>query len=166
MSGTKSETAVVHETGAGRLQLKAEAGGSVFLVDEPVASGGLGSGPNPYDLLSTALAACTAMTVRLYAERKNWPLAGVKVAVSHRREGLGAKDMFETKVHLDGPLDDVQKAKIMEIAARCPVHLTLAKGSDISLAEGAALFDDEPSASAPALSDHGRDMEHASADLV
>ena len=163
MPTSGNETAVVHETGAGRLQLEAEAGGSVFIVDEPVSAGGLGSGPNPYDLLATALAACTAMTVRLYAERKKFPVAHVRVAVSHHREGLGAKDMFDVKVNLAGPLDDDQKSRIMAIAGRCPVHLTLAKGSDISLSAGAASFDDG-AATGQTLSNHAEDIRLASMD--
>jgi len=121
----------VHETGAGRFQVEVQAAGTRFLADEPVAAGGLGTGPNPYDLLSSALGACTAMTVRLYAERKGWPLTSVTVRVIHRREGLQAKDRFAREIRLEGDLSFDQRRRLLEIAERCPVHLTLERGSEV-----------------------------------
>src|SRR6185312_6987339 len=106
-------------------------GKSAFLADEPVEVGGLGSGPNPYDLLNAALGACKTMTMRLYANRKNWPLERAEVAVRHRRADLNARDVFEVEVTLEGPLDESQRAKLMEIAERCPVSVTLTRGSDV-----------------------------------
>src|SRR5689334_23741319 len=76
---------VVAETHLGRLQLLARAPDAAFIVDEPVSAGGLGTGPNPYDLMAAALASCTALTIRLYAERKGWPLKHVEVSVRHHR---------------------------------------------------------------------------------
>lgn len=125
------ETIVVAETGIGRFQAEVRVGNTAFLVDEPVASGGLGTGPNPYNLLSAALGACKSMTIRLYATRKNWPLQRVRVAVRHNRADLQAKDVFEVDVTLEGPLDDTQKARLLEIAERCPVHMTLTRGADV-----------------------------------
>jgi len=86
-----SETVLVAETGLGKYQVEARAGDAAFLIDEPVSAGGLGSGPNPYNLLSAALGACTAMTIRLYASRKGWPLTHVRTAVRHCRAGLQAQ---------------------------------------------------------------------------
>jgi len=125
------ETTLVAETGLGRYQVEIRVGKSAFLADEPVEAGGLGTGPNPYDLLSAALGACKTMTIRLYANRKNWPLKHVKAAVRHRRADLNAKDLFEVDVTLEGELDESQRAKLMEIAERCPVSLTLTRGSEV-----------------------------------
>jgi len=126
-----SETTIVAETGLGKYQVEARVGDAAFLIDEPVAAGGLGTGPNPYNLLSAALGACTTMTIRLYANRKGWPLARVQVAVKHSRADLNARDVFQMEIALEGDLDDVQRARLMEIAERCPVHLTLARGSEV-----------------------------------
>jgi putative redox protein len=128
---TESETTLVSETGRGKYQVEARIGQSRLLIDEPLDAGGLGSGPNPYNLLSAALGGCTAMTIRLYAARKNWPLAHVAVAVRHSRAGLEGRDRFEIDIMLEGALDEVQRARLKEIADRCPVHLTLARGSEV-----------------------------------
>ena len=132
---TDSETTIVRETHKGKYQVEAKAGsGDTFLIDEPVSAGGLGAGPNPYNLLSAAVGACTTMTIRLYADRKGWPLTDVRTAVRHSRAGLQAKDTFELDIALEGALDDSQRARLMEIAEHCPVHLTLARGSDVRAA--------------------------------
>jgi len=126
-----SDSLLVAETGLGRLQLVARTETDAFLVDEPKSVGGLGSGPNPYDLLAAALGSCKAMTMRLYAERKAWPLTRVQVSVRHRRASLQARDGFECTVTLEGPLDEAQRARLLEIADHCPVHRTLDRGSDV-----------------------------------
>jgi putative redox protein len=125
------ETTLVAETGLGRFQAEVRVGTAAFLVDEPVASGGLGTGPNPYNLLSAALGSCKSMTIRLYATRKNWPLERVRVAVRHGRTGLHARDVFEADVTLEGALDEAQRARLLEIAESCPVHMTLTRGADV-----------------------------------
>ena len=86
MSDVAGETIVVDETGKGDFQVEVKAGTSSFLMDEPVQAGGLGSGPNPYDLLSAAIGACALMTIRLYARRKQWPLERVRLKVTHHRD--------------------------------------------------------------------------------
>lgn len=126
-----SETVLVAETGLGRYQVEARAGDASLLIDEPVSAGGLGSGPNPYNLLSAALGACTAMTLRLYAQRKGWPLTRAQVSVRHTRVNLQSPDTFRLDIGLEGPLDDAQRTRLLEIAERCPVHLTLARGSAV-----------------------------------
>jgi putative redox protein len=131
MSNSTTETTIVAETGLGKYQVEARVGDAAFLIDEPVAFGGLGSGPNPYNLLSAALGACTTMTIRLYANRKGWPLTRVRVAVKHSRADLNARDVFQMDIALEGELDEAQRARLMEIAERCPVHLTLARGSEV-----------------------------------
>jgi putative redox protein len=132
MTSADSETITVTETGLGKYQVEARVHDAAFLIDEPVSAGGLGSGPNPYDLLAAALGACTTMTIRLYASHKGWPLKRVETAVRHSRAGLNAKDHFELDIALEGDLDAEQRARILEIADRCPVHLTLARGSEVA----------------------------------
>jgi len=127
-----SETVLIAETGLGKYQVEARMGDAAFLIDEPVSAGGLGAGPNPYDLISAAVGACTTMTVRLYANRKGWPLTKVRTAVRHERGSLHDKDSFTLDITLEGALSHEQRARLLEIAERCPVHLTLARGSDVS----------------------------------
>lgn len=126
-----SETILVAETGLGRYQVEARAGDTTLLIDEPVSAGGLGSGPNPYNLLSAALGACTVMTLRLYANRKGWPLTRTQVSIHHTRVNLQSPDTFALEIALEGTLDETQRARLLEIAERCPVHLTLARGSAV-----------------------------------
>ena len=124
------DTVTVTETGVGKFQVEVLAGGAVFLADEPVAAGGLGSGPNPYDLLAASLGSCTAMTMRLYAARKGWPLARATVRVLHTRLADG-RDRFAREITLEGALDADQRRRLLEIAERCPVHRTLERGAQI-----------------------------------
>jgi putative redox protein len=126
-----SETITVAETGRGKYQVEARVGDATLLIDEPADVGGLGSGPNPYNLLAAALGACTTMTLRLYADRKGWPLKHVEAGVRHTRASLPARDLFDIDIALDGPLDAAQRAKLLEIAGKCPVHLSLSRGSEI-----------------------------------
>jgi putative redox protein len=149
---------VVAETHIGRLQLVARAPDGAFIVDEPVSAGGTGTGPNPYDLLAAALASCTALTLRLYADRKGWPLKHVEVSVRHHRSSLEARDRFDRCIELDGPLDEAQRARLLEIADRCPVHQTFDRGADVST-KLAAVLDPAPAAAQP--SEHARDMGEA-----
>lgn len=153
---------IVAETGVGRLQVEARTASGPLLIDEPASVGGLGSGPNPYDLMSAALGACTTMTLRLYAERKGWPLKRVQVSVRHHRVSLEARDLFDRTISLEGPLDEAQRARLLQIAERCPVHRTLERGSDIRTAVAAALSA-EPSTAVPPQ--HMRDMEQAGGGL-
>jgi uncharacterized OsmC-like protein len=97
--------------------------------------GGLGSGPSPYELVSAGLGACTAMTLRLYAERKGWPLRRTRVAVRHDKiAGQTPPDLFARQIALEGPLEAEQTAKLFEIADKCPVHRTLEGGSRVTTA--------------------------------
>jgi putative redox protein len=111
------------------------AAGHALRADEPVAVGGTASGPGPYDLLLAALGSCTGMTLRLYADRKGWPLERVEVTLRHDRihakdcadceTQVGMLDRIEREIALRGPLDEAQRARLLEIADRCPVHRTL-----------------------------------------
>ena len=125
------DAVVVEETGVGRFQVEARAGSATILVDEPESVGGMGSGPNPYDLLAAALGACTTMTLRLYANQKAWPLTRARVSVVHHRGTLKARDVFDREITLEGDLDETQRARLIQIAERCPVHVTLTRGADI-----------------------------------
>jgi putative redox protein len=128
---------IVSDTGRGLFQVQVQAGGAVFDADEPVEAGGLGSGPTPYDLLSAGLGACTAMTLKLYAEQKAWPLAHVQVVVGHvKREDEPPPDLFTREIVLEGELTEDQRARLLEVAGRCPVHRTLERGSAVTTLAG------------------------------
>ena len=132
-SASEPGEVVVEETGEGNFQVEVLAGGARFLADEPVEVGGLGSGPTPYDLLCAALGACTAMTIRMYARRKAWPLRHVRVCVGHARTGGDdPPDGFLREVALEGDLTEEQRSRLMEIAERCPVHASLKQGARVS----------------------------------
>ena len=116
-------------------------GSHLLRADEPSSiEGGLDSGPAPYDFLLAGLGACTAMTLRLYAARKNWPLESVDVYLQHEKQhqkdaaiGEGAHlDKMTRTISMTGALDEVQCARLLEIADKCPVHKTLESGVDIS----------------------------------
>lgn len=125
------EAVRVEETGAGRYQVEVQAGPSRFLADEPIEVGGMDSGPSPYDLLSAALGACTAMTCRMYADRKAWPLSRVTVEVTHQARKGAEPDRFTREVGLEGDLDEEQRRRLIEIAEKCPVHRTLTEGAQV-----------------------------------
>lgn len=109
------------------------------VADEPLAYGGTDRGMSPYGFLAAALAACTSMTIRMYARRKAWPLDHVHVDVSHRKvhaqdsdlTGPNRIDAFTREIHLEGDLTTDQRARLLEIADRCPVHKTLEAGARV-----------------------------------
>jgi uncharacterized OsmC-like protein/alpha-beta hydrolase superfamily lysophospholipase len=128
---------VAEETGAGRFQVAIQAGGIRFLADEPAAVGGLGSGPTPYDLLSSGLAACTTMTLRMYADQKDWAIGRIRTAVGHaKRKGEVPADLFTRKIDFDGAVDPEQRARLLEIADKCPVHRTLEASARVETSLG------------------------------
>ena len=129
-----SRDVVVASENAGFLQ-NVSIGPHRFQADEPVEVAGCDAGPNPYELLLTALGACTAMTIRMYANRKQWPLEVVRVRLMHEKihaedcldcetkEGL--VERIEREILLGGNLSDEQREKLLEIADKCPIHRTL-----------------------------------------
>ncbi len=148
--------AEAEETREGKFQVAISAGDHVFLADEPESVGGMGSGPSPFDLLSAALAACTTMTLRLYADGKGWPVTRIRTAVGHDRQpGDARPDLYHCRIALEGAIDAEQRTRMMDIAARCPVHRTLDQGSRFTLAEG------EPPAPCDPPEAHRKAMERA-----
>ena len=116
-----------------------------LVADEPVSAGGGDAGPDPYDYLLASLGVCTSMTVGLYARRKKFPLEKVKVSLWHSRiyaidceeceTKEGMLDRIDVEIELTGSLSEAQHAKLMEIAAKCPVHRTLTSEINIRLQE-------------------------------
>lgn len=107
-----------------------------WFADESKSVGGDDYGPSPYEMLMAALGACTSMTVRLYANRKAWPLDDIRVSLTHRRETRdGATvDVFARVIDLVGDLTEEQKQRLLDIANKCPVHKTLTGHIDIQTA--------------------------------
>lgn len=107
-----------------------EVAGRSIIADEPPANGGQDAGLAPYDFLTSSLAACTAITLRMYAERKGWPLTGADVAIHFYREET--KEIIERTITLHGDLTDEQKARLADISERTPVTKTLKAGLEIN----------------------------------
>ena len=126
---------MVAKTGKTGYRTEIMANGLALVADEPVSLGGTNAGPTPYEYLVAALGACTSMTLRMYADRKQWPLEEILVTLTHKK--IHAKDCevcdaeqkwvdrIEREIALRGPLDDEQHKRLLEIADRCSVHRTL-----------------------------------------
>ena len=125
----------VEETREGRFTNEVVIGSHRLRADEPTDAGGDDTGPSPYGYLAAALGACTSMTLRMYADRKQWPLEQVSVTVAHEKihaadceeceTKTGRIDRFDRTLSLAGPLDPEQRARLLAMADRCPVHQTL-----------------------------------------
>lgn len=117
------------ETGASAFAVSIAVGEHELIGDEPVAAGGLGLGPNPFELLSASLAECTAMTVRWFAINEGWPVEHVEVVVDHAKKVLVGTtvpvDVFEKTVLIRGELTERQRARLLDVAGRCPVQRVL-----------------------------------------
>jgi len=128
---------VVQEAGTGRFANYVVAGGHRMLADEPESVGGADTGPSPYDYLLSGLGACTAMTLRMYADRKGLPLDRVTVELRHDKIHAedcadcetreGKVDVIRRRLRIEGELDDSQRQRLLEIADKCPVHRTLTR---------------------------------------
>lgn len=133
---------VVANLGEDGFTTQMRAGRHYFTLDEPKSFGGEDLGPSPYEMLSAGLAACTSMTIQMYARRKKWPLQNVETHVNHQKshavdcencERNSAKiDIFEREIVLKGNLDEPQQQKLLEIADKCPVHRTLSNKVNIN----------------------------------
>jgi putative redox protein len=125
------EAVSVEETGAGLFQSRVRSRGTAFFADEPVAIGGLASGPDPFELVGAGLAACTVMTMRLYARRKGWRVGRMSAKVHHSRRSGGSRNRFDLQIRIEPGLGDEERARLLDIARRCPVHRLLEPGADI-----------------------------------
>lgn len=103
-----------------------------FIADEPIDLGGNDLGPNPGEFLSTALASCSVITMKMYAERKGWELEEAIVEVDYERDAKENTTRFTKKVELKGNLDEEQRKRLFEIAARCPIHRSLENPVEIN----------------------------------
>ena len=135
-TGFEPGTVVVTETGEGSFTQELFDGRHRLLADEPEAAGGNDRGPNPYELLLMALGACTSMTVRLYAKRRQWPLQRIVIRLRHEKiyiedcencdtEPAMLDHIFREIEFTGGTLTPEQAGKLLEIADKCPVHRTL-----------------------------------------
>ena len=134
---------IVVQGGADSFQQEITAGKHRLVADEPVSAGGGDAGPDPYDYLLASLGVCTSMTVGLYARRKQFPLENITVSLWHSRIYAedckecetkdGMVDRIDVEVELTGALSAEQHTKLMDIAARCPVHRTLTSEINIRL---------------------------------
>jgi len=141
----KQTVHVVVRGSAKDFQQEVTAGKHNFVADEPVSAGGGDAGPDPYDYLLTALGVCTSMTIGFYARRNRMPLENITVSLSHSRiyatdcveceTKEGMLDRIDVEVELTGQLTSEQHAKLMQVAAKCPVHRTLTSEINIRLRE-------------------------------
>jgi putative redox protein len=131
----------VHQSGLGPYGQVILSGRHVLSADEPESLGGQDSGPDPFELVMAGLGACTAMTLRMYADRHSWPLTGLEVIVRHV-ERVGAdgvkSDRFDRTLTFSGALSLEQRARLLEVADRCPVSQTLQHSSEVTAVEAEA----------------------------
>jgi len=114
---------ITARTSTGSTLVDITSGSAQWWADLAVTAGGTGLHPTPHDLLDSALAACTVLTIRLYASRKNYPIEAVQVQVE--RDQTGATYRMHRRVEIAGPLTDQQRSDILRVANACPVHKTL-----------------------------------------
>jgi len=136
-----ADTRITARTGPGGYLTEILANRHSLLADEPVQVGGTDEGPTPFDLLVAALGACTSMTLRMYADRKGWPLEAATVRLKHEKIHAseceaceikeGMLDRIEREIEIEGPIDSDQKQRLLQIADRCPVHRTLTSEVEI-----------------------------------
>jgi uncharacterized OsmC-like protein/alpha-beta hydrolase superfamily lysophospholipase len=134
MPPERAPGALASETGLGRFETRITIGDAQFTADEPVGAGGGGQGPTPFELVCAGLAACTTMTLRIYADRKGIPLEHASAQVVHeRRKDAAPADHFTRTLTLKGPLSEDDRVRLLAISERCPVDLALARGSEVTV---------------------------------
>jgi len=134
-SPTPEDNRVAVRTGKASLQTEIMVRNHRMIADEPLYEGGSDTGPTPYDYLIAALGACTSMTLRMYADRKQWPLEEIVVRLKHEKthakdcrqcdKATEGMDRIEREIEVTGPLTPEQKGRLLKISDRCPVHRTL-----------------------------------------
>jgi len=124
-----SSKVIVAENGQGRYQQQVIAGQHHLIADEPASMGGADAGPAPFDFIMSGLGACTSMTLRMYAERKELPLTKVSVELSHDKVEIDGvqRDRITRHITLEGDLSPEQRQRLLEIANKCPVHRALSQ---------------------------------------
>ena len=130
-----STDVVIVRTGRERYRTEVDARGHFFVADEPESAGGTDQGPNPTGLLLSALGACKTITVRMYADRKEWPVETIEARLTHKKVDAadcedcktekGKVDVIEVEMAFTGDLDEKQLDRLLDISTRCPVHRTL-----------------------------------------
>lgn len=121
-----SDSIVTVKIGKDQYRTEVNAGKHTYFADEPGSLGGTDSAPDPYQLLLGSLGACKAITVRMYADRKGWPLESIRLDLEHSRpEGRGKPERIEISLSFTGDLSDEQRARLKEIANACPVQKTI-----------------------------------------
>jgi putative redox protein len=129
-TGTRLVGRASAKLAAARYAVDIRAGHHALTGDESVSGGGADAGPSPFALVLAGLGACTAITLRMYAERKTWTLTGLEVDLEYFRDGKDFR--IERVLHIDGPLDETQRARLADIAERTPVTLALKAGATIN----------------------------------
>lgn len=122
---TSSALEVHVHLGREKYQARIQAGKNHFIADEPLENGGKNEGPEPYELMISALGACTAITLRMYADRKEYPLEGIGVSLTLERDEKNNSTTIVRHISLEGPLNTEQRDRLMIIADKCPTHQLL-----------------------------------------
>ncbi len=129
---------IVTATSSGGYKVALQAGRHDWHSDKPVGEEGSDAGPTPHQLLLGSLAACKAITVQMYAQRKGWPLTGVNISLGYQQvKGDSALEKFDGEIQLLGELSGEQRQRLHEIAATCPVHRILTNPVEINLTRAA-----------------------------
>lgn len=128
---------IVKERTGGKYTQDVNAGPHHAFADEPASFGSADLGMSPYEFVCAGLGACTSITLRMYAERKDWPVTHIGVEVRHKRVSRGdekPRDVFTRAITIEGDIDEAQRERMLVIANKCPVHRTLEASSEIETA--------------------------------